>query len=749
MFPDSSDDDVPITHVTNGAHLPTFLSAPFRALFDRHLGEGWERHASDPSTWEPVAAIPNAELWAARCAAREQLIRYVGRKSEVDRLQRGESLEYVRGAATALHADVLTLGFARRLATYKRVHLLVHDPERATRLLTGDPPIQLLVAGKAHPKDEEGKNALHDVFALKRQSAMVAQRLVVLEDYDLFVGRELVGGCDVWINLPRRPMEASGTSGMKATFNGALQLSVLDGWWAEAFDGTNGWAIPANEELDPPRERRARRRGVLHLLEQEVVPLFYARGEDGIPHGWCELDEGRDPDVRTALHRDADAQRVRRADLRLQRSSSPSPGSAHGRRTQAASRGSRPPLERAACSCIRPRFREDGSARRPTDSSIGSCRRASGSGKCSRSGLPTGSALRMPARRRSRAGPTLIAEPDAPVSARELTTFRRRHAYWIDDWVEYVGDDGELAAQVRFDREWGALRTYANRRGVRIIGDIPLYVARESADVVAHAQYFDLGLDAGVPPDLFSRTGQLWGNPTYRWGALREDGYRWWVERFRRVLQLVDIARLDHFRGYVAYWAVPHGRKTAVTGRWVKGPSRGVFDVVRNALGGLPVIAEDLGHITPPVHRLRDELGIPGMHIIQWGFGAPRRHPDRIENNRENAVVYTGSHDNDTTAGWWRTATPEVRAQVDEQRARAGIETADPSWVLIELALSSRSRLAIVQAQDVLGLGSDARMNTPSTIGGNWEWRLEPGQLTEGHAERLLAVTKRRQRARR
>jgi len=288
LFADGNGGDVPITHVTNGAHLPTFLSAPFRALFDRHLGEGWARRAGDPRTWEPVAAIPNAELWEARCAAREQLIRYVGRKSEVDRLQRGESLDYVRGAATALHPDVLTLGFARRLATYKRVHLLVHDPGRATRLLTGEPPIQLLVAGKAHPKDEDGKNALRDVFALKRQSHLVAQRLVVLEDYDLSVGRALVGGCDVWINLPRRPMEASGTSGMKATFNGALQLSVLDGWWAEAFDGTNGWAISAREDVGPEEGDAHDAAAYYDLLEHEVIPLFYARGEDGIPHGWCE-----------------------------------------------------------------------------------------------------------------------------------------------------------------------------------------------------------------------------------------------------------------------------------------------------------------------------------------------------------------------------------------------------------------------------------------------------------------------------
>ena len=288
LFADANGADVPITHVTNGAHLPTFLSAPFRALFDRHLGEGWMRRAADPRTWEPVAAIPNAELWEARCAAREQLIRYVGRKSEVDRLQRGESLEYVRGAATALHPEVLTLGFARRLATYKRVHLLVHDPDRATRLLTGDPPAQLLVAGKAHPLDEDGKNALRDVFALKRRSHTVAQRLVVLEDYDLSVARALVGGSDVWLNLPRRPMEASGTSGMKATFNGALQLSVLDGWWAEAFDGTNGWAIADGGDLSPEETDAHDAAAFYDLLEHEVIPLFYARAEDGIPHGWCE-----------------------------------------------------------------------------------------------------------------------------------------------------------------------------------------------------------------------------------------------------------------------------------------------------------------------------------------------------------------------------------------------------------------------------------------------------------------------------
>jgi len=289
LFPGLEEDDVPIGHVTNGAHLPTFLSRPFRDLFDRHLAEGWDRRAGDPATWEPVLSIPDAELWDARCRARERLISYVRRKSEHDRLQRGEEIEYVRGAATTLDAGVLTLGFARRLALYKRVHLLARDPERATRIFAGDPPVQLVVAGKAHPRDEDGKNALRDVFALKRGSAELAKRIVVLEDYDLAVGRELVAGCDVWVNLPRRPLEASGTSGMKATFNGALQLSVLDGWWAEAYDGSNGWAIPADEGGDSEAVDEHDAQAFYDLLEREVVPLFHARGQDGVPHGWCEL----------------------------------------------------------------------------------------------------------------------------------------------------------------------------------------------------------------------------------------------------------------------------------------------------------------------------------------------------------------------------------------------------------------------------------------------------------------------------
>jgi starch phosphorylase len=289
FFHAAGDEDVPITHVTNGVHMPTWLSEPFRALYDRYLGEGWESRAGDPRTWDAVDGIPDAELWHARCTARERLIAYVRHKSELDRLQRGERIEYVRGAATTLDARALTLGFARRLALYKRVYLLAHDPERATRLITGQPPVQLVVSGKAHPADEDGKNALRDVFALKRRSKEAANRIVVLEDYDMSVAHELVAGCDVWVNLPRRPMEASGTSGMKTTYNGALQLSVLDGWWAEAYDGSNGWAIDGHEGGDPQASDERDATTFLDLLEHQVIPLFYDRDESGVPQGWCRM----------------------------------------------------------------------------------------------------------------------------------------------------------------------------------------------------------------------------------------------------------------------------------------------------------------------------------------------------------------------------------------------------------------------------------------------------------------------------
>jgi starch phosphorylase len=284
LFGASAAADVPITHVTNGVHVPTFVSAPMRRLLDAHLGEGWAA-SPDPRDWEAVRTIPNEALWAARNETRRDLVDYVRAKNQQDRLLRGEELGYVR--AISLDPDALTLGFARRLATYKRLHLLAHDPERAERLIGGEPGAQLLVAGKAHPSDEAGKDTLQSLFELKRRSSM-AQRIVVLEDYDLDVARRLVAGCDVWINLPRRPLEASGTSGMKSTFNGGLQLSVLDGWWAEAYDGTNGWAIPGEEDADPAAADARDAERFYDLLEREVIPLFHDRDANGVPHAWCE-----------------------------------------------------------------------------------------------------------------------------------------------------------------------------------------------------------------------------------------------------------------------------------------------------------------------------------------------------------------------------------------------------------------------------------------------------------------------------
>jgi starch phosphorylase len=277
----------PIDHVTNGVHVPTFLSPPFARLFAEHLGEDWLRNSADPATWEPVRSIPNAELWRARNEARRRLVEYAREKALADRLLRGEELEYAEAGAKTLDAGTLTFGFARRLTAYKRLALLVSDVERARKILVGPPAVQLLISGKAHPRDEEAKKLLQRVFALRRQIEPEGGRVAFLENYDLAVGRELVAGCDVWVNLPMRGLEASGTSGMKAVFNGGLHLSVLDGWWAEAYNEANGWAIPGDGETQ--EERDSRDADTLYtLLEEEIVPLFYERDADGVPNGWCE-----------------------------------------------------------------------------------------------------------------------------------------------------------------------------------------------------------------------------------------------------------------------------------------------------------------------------------------------------------------------------------------------------------------------------------------------------------------------------
>ncbi len=310
----------------------------------------------------------------------------------------------------------------------------------------------------------------------------------------------------------------------------------------------------------------------------------------------------------------------------------------------------------------------------------------------------------------------LLAEPDAIVPRSELHRFERENAYWVDDWIAFAGS-GALADQVRFQREWSDLRAYALERGVRLIGDVPIYVAAGSADHAAHPELFLAGdFVAGAPPDPLNDMGQKWGNPLYDWNALATQGYRWWIERLKRLLDLVDVFRIDHFRGFASYWTVPAAAVTAREGHWSRGPGADVFVAAANELGDLPVIAEDLGLITPDVRELRDSLGFPGMAVLLWAFGGPADNPHRLENHRVRQVVYTSTHDTNTLAGHF---------------------PAESAWALLEVALSSRAALAIIPVQDVLELGSEARMNRPGEVGGNWAWRLEPGQLGPEAASRL------------
>lgn len=333
------------------------------------------------------------------------------------------------------------------------------------------------------------------------------------------------------------------------------------------------------------------------------------------------------------------------------------------------------------------------------------------------------------------ASPSLLANPRAPVSEEACEDFIARHPYWCGAWATFDGK-AAIASQVRFEREWSELRSYARKRGVRLIGDVPIYVSDAGADVEAWPELFAAGDVAGAPPDALNANGQHWGNPLYDWPVHRATGYHWWIERFRQTFELVDVARIDHFRGFVAYWSVPAGHKTARHGRWRRGPGAELFRTVERALGELPLIAEDLGVITPPVYRLRDELGLPGMVVLHWAFGGKRGNLHAPENHRVHQVVYTGTHDTDTTVGWYRDLPKRVRDV-------AGLDPREPNWGLIEIAMQSRAALAIVPAQDVLGLGSDARMNHPGTAFGNWRWRLRRGQLTDALAARLRDATAR------
>jgi 4-alpha-glucanotransferase len=327
------------------------------------------------------------------------------------------------------------------------------------------------------------------------------------------------------------------------------------------------------------------------------------------------------------------------------------------------------------------------------------------------------------------ASPQLLARPDARVTAGDVEDFVARHPFWTGGWARFARGQA-LADQVRFEREWGALRSYAAERGVRLIGDLPIYVSDGGADHDCWPELFARGEVAGAPPDTLNASGQRWGNPLYDWPVHRATAFRWWRERFRRTLELVDLCRVDHFRGFVSYWAIPARNSTAKSGHWRPGPGADLFRAVEREFGGLPLIAEDLGHITPPVYRLRDELGLPGMVVLLWAFRRNRHNPHRLENHRPNSVAYTSTHDTDTVAGWFAGLPPR-------QRAATGLDQREPSWSLIELAYSSRAALALVPAQDVLGLGSAARMNRPGVTEGNWSWRLERGALTPARAGRL------------
>jgi 4-alpha-glucanotransferase len=309
--------------------------------------------------------------------------------------------------------------------------------------------------------------------------------------------------------------------------------------------------------------------------------------------------------------------------------------------------------------------------------------------------------------------------------------------------------------QFLFFKQWFALKAYCNERGVRIIGDIPIFVAGDSADVWTNPEQFKLDENgrpivvAGVPPDYFSKTGQFWGNPLYDWERMLADGFTWWIERVRAALQTVDIARVDHFRGFAACWEIPGTDKTAERGRWVEAPGRELFIAIREALGDVPIIAEDLGVITPDVEKLRDDFGFPGMRILQFGFSSDADNKDLPHNYHRNVVVYTGTHDNDTTSGWFNSVagsgstrtTEQINKERDFCMRYLVTRGEEIHWDFIRAVISSVADTAIVPLQDLLGLGTEARMNLPNSTSGNWAWRFKRDELTAAHGERLRNMT--------
>jgi len=324
---------------------------------------------------------------------------------------------------------------------------------------------------------------------------------------------------------------------------------------------------------------------------------------------------------------------------------------------------------------------------------------------------------------------------------------RRRQGQALDSWSEDLSEPiaVEKYAQFVFFEQWFALKEYANTRGVRIMGDIPIFVAFDSADVWTNSQLFYLDehqhptLVAGVPPDYFSATGQRWGNPLYNWERLQEQDFSWWLARFRWNLTLTDLVRIDHFRGFESYWAIPATDKTAIGGHWQPAAGRQLFQTLQAAFGPLPLIAEDLGVITPEVEALRDDFGFPGMKILQFAFGSGPQNPYLPHNLTRNCVVYTGTHDNNTTLGWWKALTPTEKAAV---RNYLGSSLRAMPWDLIRCALASVAGLCVLPMQDILGLDATARMNTPGTSRGNWGWRYRGAELTTDKSETLAEMTR-------
>ena len=318
--------------------------------------------------------------------------------------------------------------------------------------------------------------------------------------------------------------------------------------------------------------------------------------------------------------------------------------------------------------------------------------------------------------------------------AETLELFRQEHAQAIQN---------HTFRQFLFYQQWETLHKYANQKGIRIIGDVPIFVAYDSADVWSHPELFFInkkGLPtviAGVPPDYFSATGQLWGNPLYRWSDHKKTGYSWWIKRMKSAFQLFDFIRLDHFRGFVAYWEVRYGKLTAEIGRWVPGPAANLFDAIQKELGDLPIIAEDLGVITPDVVALRDKYGLPGMKIFQFAFTNDPKDPFLPHNYPGHCVAYTGTHDNDTARGWYESAPEKERDFCRRYIARSG---QDISWDMIRVVWSSVAIMALAPMQDLLNLGNEARMNFPSRASGNWFWRMTPNALTPQLLARVKEV---------